>query len=143
MLPAAPISTEERQSSRVSNDGDPEFEALLNQVAAERERLRQASEGLYRKALDLVSSSSDEFVSMPRDRGSSQTNALGALAPREVEVLSLIAEGYSTKQIAWQLKISFKTAVCYRTRLLKKLNVHETASLVRLAIRGGLTPALK
>src|SRR5258706_2214963 len=55
---------------------------------------------------------------------------LHRLTPREIEVLRLIAEGYSTKEIAHRLKISFKTAVAHRTHLLQKLGIHESASLV-------------
>jgi DNA-binding NarL/FixJ family response regulator len=63
---------------------------------------------------------------------------LDALTPREVGVLRLIAEGLSTKDIAAKLQIRFKTAVCHRSRILQKLNMHETVSVVRLAIRAGL-----
>jgi DNA-binding NarL/FixJ family response regulator len=63
---------------------------------------------------------------------------LHRLTPREIEVLRLIAEGLSTKEIAHRLKISFKTAVSHRSHLLHKLGIHESASLVRLAIRAGL-----
>jgi two-component system, NarL family, response regulator NreC len=52
-----------------------------------------------------------------------------------MEVLKLIAGGNSSKQVARSLGISFKTAVCHRSRLMQKLDVHETASLVRYAIR--------
>jgi len=65
--------------------------------------------------------------------------AHGSLSPRESEVLQLIATGRSTKQIAAALSISVKTADFHRTRLMKKLNIHETAGLVRYAIRRGLT----
>lgn len=65
-------------------------------------------------------------------------NALAKLTRREIEVLRLIADGISTKQIAVRLTISFKTAVTHRTNLMKKLGMHESASLVRLAIRHGL-----
>ena len=57
------------------------------------------------------------------------------LTPRETEVLKLIAEGLSSKQIAAGLGISFKTVVCHRTRIMDKLDVHDTASLVRYAVR--------
>jgi DNA-binding NarL/FixJ family response regulator len=63
---------------------------------------------------------------------------LHRLTPREIEVLRLIAEGHSTKEIAHRMKISFKTAVSHRSHLLQKLGIHESASLVRLAIRAGL-----
>jgi DNA-binding NarL/FixJ family response regulator len=60
------------------------------------------------------------------------------LTPREREVLQLVSEGHSTKQVAGVLDISVKTVETHRTRIMRKLGVHETASLVRLAIRSGL-----
>jgi len=59
------------------------------------------------------------------------------LTPREKQVLQLVGEGKSTKQIAEVLHISVKTAEFHRGRLMKKLNVHDTANLVRYAIREG------
>jgi len=60
------------------------------------------------------------------------------LTEREREVLVLIATGRSTKEAAKQLGISYKTADSHRSRILEKLGVHETASMVRYAIRAGL-----
>jgi two-component system response regulator NreC len=60
------------------------------------------------------------------------------LSGRERQVLQLVGEGKSTKEIAVHLGISVKTAESHRSRLMKKLDVHETASLVRYAIRRGL-----
>ena len=60
------------------------------------------------------------------------------LSGRERQVLQLVGEGKSTKAIAVQLGISVKTAESHRARLMKKLDIHETASLVRYAIRRGL-----
>ena len=120
-------------------------EDALNQIVVEQQRLKHASGRLYEAAVGLRRSvslaSSDNSHLMPRKAPSRSEGALGILAPRERQVLKLIAEGLSTKEIAGQLRISFKTAVCYRTRLLQKLNVHESASLVRLAIRTGLLSA--
>jgi DNA-binding NarL/FixJ family response regulator len=65
------------------------------------------------------------------------TNESSHLTPRERQVLQLVGEGKSTKQIAEVLKISVKTAEFHRGRLMKKLNVHDTANLVRYAIREG------
>jgi PAS domain S-box-containing protein len=61
-----------------------------------------------------------------------------ALTERERQVLVLIAEGRSTKQAATTLGVSYKTADSHRSRILEKLGVHETASMVRYAIRAGL-----
>ena len=60
------------------------------------------------------------------------------LTVREREVLQLIAEGNRTKQVAVRLGISTKTAESHRTRIMAKLDIHETAGLVRYAIRNGL-----
>jgi two-component system, NarL family, response regulator NreC len=60
------------------------------------------------------------------------------LSGRERQVLQLVGEGKSTKDIAVHLGISVKTAESHRSRLMKKLDIHETASLVRYAIRNGL-----
>lgn len=63
------------------------------------------------------------------------------LSPRERQVLQLIAEGKTTKEVAGVLDISVKTAETHRTRLMEKLDIHETAGLVRYAIRRGLVQA--
>jgi DNA-binding NarL/FixJ family response regulator len=60
------------------------------------------------------------------------------LTARERQILQLIAESKSTKQIGRILKISYKTVESHRSRLMKKLDIHETAGLVRYAIRRGL-----
>jgi DNA-binding NarL/FixJ family response regulator len=63
---------------------------------------------------------------------------LELLTAREIAVLKLIAEGFSSKEIAHQLGITFKTACCHRFNLMQKLNVREVATLVRIAVRSGL-----
>jgi len=61
-----------------------------------------------------------------------------SLTERERQVLVLIADGKSTKEAAVRLGISYKTCDSHRSRILEKLGVHETASMVRYAIRAGL-----
>jgi DNA-binding CsgD family transcriptional regulator len=60
------------------------------------------------------------------------------LTPREIQVMTLVAQGKSTKEVAAILGISMKTADSHRTHVMEKLRVHETASVVRFAIRVGL-----
>jgi two-component system, NarL family, response regulator NreC len=60
------------------------------------------------------------------------------LTSRERQVLQLVGEGHSTKQIAALLGISVKTADSHRTKLMDKLDIHQVAGLVRYAIRSGL-----
>ena len=63
---------------------------------------------------------------------------LSELTPRQREVLTLIAEGHSTKDIARTLNISVKTVETHRAQLMDRLDIHDIASLVRYAIRMGL-----
>jgi DNA-binding NarL/FixJ family response regulator len=60
------------------------------------------------------------------------------LTGRERQVLQLIAESKTTKEIAVILSVSVKTAETHRTKLMEKLDIHSTAGLVRYAIRRGL-----
>lgn len=60
------------------------------------------------------------------------------LTPREDAVLRLIAKGKTTKQIAFELGIAFKTAACHRNHLLSKLGVSNTAELVFRSVEAGL-----
>ena len=65
--------------------------------------------------------------------------AASQLSPREREVLQLIAEGWSTKQIASHLYVSIKTIETHRRQIMKKLDLHSIADLTKYAIREGLT----
>jgi DNA-binding NarL/FixJ family response regulator len=61
------------------------------------------------------------------------------LTPREREVLQLLAEGKSTKQIASSLQLSIKTIETYRQQIMEKLDIHSVAELTKYAISEGLT----
>jgi DNA-binding NarL/FixJ family response regulator len=60
------------------------------------------------------------------------------LSPREHQVLQLVAEGKTTKEVATLLGVSVKTAESHRGHVMEKLDIHDTAGLVRYAIRRGL-----
>jgi DNA-binding CsgD family transcriptional regulator len=60
------------------------------------------------------------------------------LTDRERQVLQLIAESKTTKEVAVILGVSVKTAETHRAKLMEKLDIHSTAGLVRYAIRRGL-----
>jgi two-component system response regulator NreC len=62
-------------------------------------------------------------------------NSTNGLSPREREVLQLIAEGYSNKQIAEILSISIKTVQSHRMNLMSKLDLHDRADLIKYAIQ--------
>jgi DNA-binding NarL/FixJ family response regulator len=74
----------------------------------------------------------DRFQSKPAD-------AASVLTAREREVLQLIAEGWSTKNIAEHLYVSIKTAESHRRTIMKKLDLHTVADLTKYAIKEGLT----
>lgn len=65
------------------------------------------------------------------------TNPIDLLTAREREVLQLIAEGKTNKDIANQLNLSVYTVEAHRSRLMEKLNLHSTGDLVRFAMRNG------
>lgn len=70
-----------------------------------------------------------------------KTNPIQELTPRQREVLQLVAEGHSTKDIAQKLNLSTKTVDTHRTELMQRLDIHDIAGLVRYAIRIGLISA--
>jgi DNA-binding NarL/FixJ family response regulator len=61
-----------------------------------------------------------------------------ALTPRQREILQLIAEGHSTREIAQILTLSIKTVETHRAQLMERLGIHDVPGLVRCAIRAGL-----
>ena len=78
------------------------------------------------------------LASVPTPQQAEIANNAHAITSREREVLRLIACGKSSKQIAKELGIAFRTSVCHRYRIQKKLKAHNTADLTRAAIRMGL-----
>jgi DNA-binding NarL/FixJ family response regulator len=69
---------------------------------------------------------------------SKDKSSAGPISGRERQVLQLIAEGKTTKEIASILGISVRTAESHRSNLMERLNIHEAAGLVRYAVRNGL-----
>jgi len=102
-------------------------QAAEDLISAIREILRgetYLSPGVAASVVDAVLESTNE--------------AADPLTARERQVLQLVAEGNTTKEIARLLNISFKTAESHRNHIMKKLDIHEVAGLVRYAIRQGL-----
>lgn len=95
----------------------------------------QAIRDVHRGRLYLSPAISNVVVGAYRERGELPRDPL---TPREREVLQLIAEGKSTKQVAEALGITVKTAESHRSRIMSKLQIHEKAGLVRYAIKRGL-----
>lgn len=86
----------------------------------------------------LSSAVSKHVVAACLNRVDKEQTSLERLAPRQREVLQLIAEGHTTKEIASKLGISVKTTEAYRADLMKALEIHDIATLTRFAIRSGL-----
>jgi DNA-binding NarL/FixJ family response regulator len=80
---------------------------------------------------------SKQVVELMRDPGE-ESGTLNGLTTRQREILQLIAEGRSTKEIAAILEVSVKTVETHRARLMERLDIHDVAGLVRFAIREGL-----
>lgn len=105
---------------------------LKSQVASDLlEAIRQVSRGqvyLSPGVAQAVMNAYKKKAEKPND----------PLTPRERQVLQLIAESKSTKDVASLLGISVKTAESHRSRLMQKLDIHDTAGLVRYAVRRGM-----
>ena len=79
----------------------------------------------------------DDYVS----RTSGASDPLAALTPRQREILQLVAEGGSTKEIAHRLGLSVKTIEAHRSQIMERLGIHDIPGLVRFAVRAGLISA--
>jgi DNA-binding NarL/FixJ family response regulator len=73
--------------------------------------------------------------------GTPAAHPLEELTPRQREILQLVAEGLTTKEIASRLDLSIKTVETHRAQLMERLDIHDVAGLVKFAIRAGLTQA--
>lgn len=71
---------------------------------------------------------------------STLAKALQVLTPREIEILKLVAEGYTNQEIADQLTLSIKTVQAHRANVMEKLDLRDITHLVRFAVRYGLIP---
>lgn len=72
------------------------------------------------------------------DRRSAAAERVGALPPRQRQVLAAMARGLLNKQIAWELKISEKTVKMHRALMIERLGVGTSAEAIRLAVEAGL-----
>jgi DNA-binding NarL/FixJ family response regulator len=100
--------------------------------------LEMAIEAVARGEIFLSPAISKHVIDVYLNRAEGQTNSLDLLTPRQREILQLIAEGKSSKQIAQMLDASVKTIESHRASLMERLDIHDVAGLVRYAIRHGL-----
>lgn len=141
------MTEELRQSSlRAAARGCKIVETLLPAASAdEQQELRRKLEWLEARLLSPEPGAAPPAAweptrkePQPAATNGNGTKGTGKLTRREVEVVKHIAEGNSTKRVAEILGITFKTAACHRYRIMDKLGIHETANLVRFAIRQGM-----
>lgn len=100
--------------------------------------LEMAIEAVARGEIFLSPAISKHVIDVYLNRAEGHTNSLDLLTPRQREILQLIAEGKSSKQIAQLLDASVKTIESHRASLMERLDIHDVAGLVRYAIRHGL-----
>ncbi len=127
----------------------PNRRLVRDMVEAGANGMVQKSESLtiLEAAIDQVAAGQTYFSphisNMLRDMmlNPEQANALDELSPREREILQLIAESFSNKEIASQLGVSVKTVETHRNHIISKLDIHDPAGLTRYAIANGLISA--
>ena len=103
--------------------------------------LVEAARAALRGAPFRYPGASSQAISQAVDRAREGAAPREVLTPRETEVLKLVAEGHTNRQIAEALVISENTVDRHRTNILEKLDLHDRVALVRYAIRNGLVEA--
>ena len=99
--------------------------------------LEEATKSVANGQVHISPSATRALVNVVRPRS---VNVIKPLTTRQREVLRLIAEGHSTKNISLILNISVKTVETHRALLMNRLDIHHVPGLVRYAIREGLVP---
>ena len=120
-------------ATRAMREGASGF---LPKSAASTE-LEQAIHAVMRGE-SYVSPETSRKTLVEHERGRKKRDQLSNLSPRQREVLRLIAEGRTTKQIAQVLQISVKTVETHRSQMMDRLDIHDIVGLVRYAITVGL-----
>jgi DNA-binding NarL/FixJ family response regulator len=113
-------------------------------VKADSERdLITAVEALSGHRSFFTSRATDALLGRVRvgDKGEIQGLARTRLTPREREIVQLLAEGKSSKEVAASLSISVKTADTHRANIMRKLDLHSVTELVRYAVRNQIVKA--
>lgn len=122
---------------------DKRYVAKMLEAGATGYVLKAAAHGLLLEAIRTVMRGeiflSPEVSSVARELGESPSSALRVLGSREREVLQLVAEGRTSLEIAALLHIAPKTVETHRQNIMRKLDIHRLADLVKYAVREGLT----
>lgn len=111
---------------------------LLKDVAVSE--LELALRAVTRGETHLSSRISRQVIGNYLERLGNESSWREELTPRQREIIQLIAEGNSTKDIAFLLKVSVKTVEAHRAQVMARLGIHDVVGLVRYAMRAGLVP---
>jgi DNA-binding NarL/FixJ family response regulator len=111
---------------------------LVKDVAVSE--LELAVMAVTRGETHLSSRISRRVISSYLERLGNESSLREELTPRQREIIQLIAEGNSTKDIAFLLKVSVKTVEAHRAQVMARLGIHDVVGLVRYAMRAGLVP---
>lgn len=113
---------------------------LVKESAAERllDSLRYVSEGRYFLDSTLASKVAEMLLHVSKGKTKISDNGYDSLTQREQEVMRLVAEGLTSKEVAEKLYVSPKTVENHRTNIMQKLGLHSRMELVRYAARLGL-----
>ncbi len=124
-------STRERVQAalKAGVDGIVQKDASIDDLETAIRRVMQGSSYMSSDILDVMR----DLMLNP-----GASSDLDKLTTREREILQLVAEGHTTKEVAARLGVSAKTADSHRTNVMAKLDLHDVASLTRFAIANGL-----
>jgi DNA-binding NarL/FixJ family response regulator len=148
---ALPGNTNGLHAARAIHKADPDIAVLMLSMHSEDTWVRQAMEAgargyILKSAMDLDLAAAVKRVAkgetvldpqLARPAALKGERASG-LSARELQVLQLIVEGKSNKEIASQLNVSANTVAVHRANIMDTLGIHKTAELVTYAIRNGL-----
>ena len=153
VMDAAMPGTSGMAATRAIRAADPDIAVLMLSMHAEETVVRQAMDAgasgyILKNVVDLDLAAAivrvaagetvvDETLVRP-----TLTGERNRLTPRELEVLQLICDGLSNKDIAAQLKVSANTVAVHRANIMNALGVHKTAELVVYALQHGLVNPL-
>jgi DNA-binding NarL/FixJ family response regulator len=139
------------QATRAIIQDSPDTSVLMLSMHSENTWVRQAIEAgakgyVLKNALDLelsaairkVAAGESVFDPKVEQRAALKGERNAALTPRELEVLQMIVDGKSNKEIATALELSANTVAVHRANIMNTLGIHKTAELVVYAIRSGL-----
>lgn len=117
---------------------------MMMEIGADGYLLKNSPKVELLKALESLSNNETYFseevnsVLLQPDKAKANGSLLNDLTEREIEIIKLVADGFSNKQIGEKLFISHRTVDTHRTNLMNKISVHNVAGIVKFAIANGL-----